>query len=44
VDIERPTFLDNYQLINRREAPPWPSSGEKPALTKPLKGVRADAE
>jgi len=25
VDIERPTFLDNYQLINRRELGDWPS-------------------
>jgi 2-oxoglutarate ferredoxin oxidoreductase subunit beta len=24
VDIERPTFLDNYQLINRRELGDWP--------------------
>ena len=25
VDIERPTFLDNYQLINRRELGDWPA-------------------
>jgi 2-oxoglutarate ferredoxin oxidoreductase subunit beta len=25
VDIERPTFLDNYQLINRRELGDWPT-------------------
>jgi len=25
VDIERPTFLDNYELINRRELGAWPS-------------------
>jgi 2-oxoglutarate ferredoxin oxidoreductase subunit beta len=25
VDIERPTFLDNYQLINRRELGEWPA-------------------
>jgi 2-oxoglutarate ferredoxin oxidoreductase subunit beta len=31
VDIERPTFIDNYQLVGRREAPPWPTGGDKPA-------------
>ncbi len=25
VDIERPTFLDNYELINRRELGDWPN-------------------
>ncbi|MBW2060513.1 MAG: 2-oxoacid:ferredoxin oxidoreductase subunit beta [Deltaproteobacteria bacterium] len=25
VDIERPTFLDNYQLMNRRELGDWPT-------------------
>jgi 2-oxoglutarate ferredoxin oxidoreductase subunit beta len=25
VDIERPTFLDSYQLINRRELGDWPA-------------------
>ena len=29
VDIERPTFLDNYQLINRRELGDWPQSEQK---------------
>ncbi|GAB4342995.1 MAG: 2-oxoacid:ferredoxin oxidoreductase subunit beta [Candidatus Abyssubacteria bacterium] len=29
VDIERPTFLDNYELINRRELGPWPALEEK---------------
>lgn len=29
VDIERPTFLDKYQLINRRELGPWPTLEEK---------------
>jgi 2-oxoglutarate ferredoxin oxidoreductase subunit beta len=24
VDIERPTFLDNYELIHRRELEAWP--------------------
>jgi 2-oxoglutarate ferredoxin oxidoreductase subunit beta len=25
VDIERPTFLDNYELIHRRELGDWPA-------------------
>jgi 2-oxoglutarate ferredoxin oxidoreductase subunit beta len=29
VDIERPTFLDNYQSINRREWGDWPNVREK---------------
>ncbi|MBW2092391.1 MAG: 2-oxoacid:ferredoxin oxidoreductase subunit beta [Deltaproteobacteria bacterium] len=29
VDIERPTFLDNYQLINRRELGDWPALEQK---------------
>jgi 2-oxoglutarate ferredoxin oxidoreductase subunit beta len=31
VDIERPTFLDNYQMVARREIGPWPSKDERPA-------------
>ncbi len=33
VDIERPTFLDNYSLINRRELGDWPNLEEKVAVT-----------
>jgi 2-oxoglutarate ferredoxin oxidoreductase subunit beta len=29
VDIERPTFLDKYQKINRRELGPWPEMEEE---------------
>ena len=29
VDIERPTFLDKYQQISRRELGPWPTLEEK---------------
>ncbi|HUT55140.1 MAG TPA: thiamine pyrophosphate-dependent enzyme [bacterium] len=31
VDIERPTWLDNYQLINRRELGEWPDLYQKAA-------------
>lgn len=34
VDIERPTFLDNYQLINKRELPAWPAGKDKSAGKK----------
>lgn len=27
VDIERPTFLDNYQAVNRGEVAAWPATG-----------------
>jgi 2-oxoglutarate/2-oxoacid ferredoxin oxidoreductase subunit beta len=27
VDIERPTFLDNYQAVNRGEVEAWPATG-----------------
>jgi 2-oxoglutarate ferredoxin oxidoreductase subunit beta len=30
VDLERPTFLDNYQLVNRRELGDWPNLEAKP--------------
>ncbi len=29
IDIERPTFLDNYQLVNKRELGAWPFKQEK---------------
>ncbi|MBI5116444.1 2-oxoacid:ferredoxin oxidoreductase subunit beta [Candidatus Poribacteria bacterium] len=34
VDIERPTFLDNYQLVNKRELADWPARQEKSAATE----------
>ncbi|UCD58201.1 MAG: 2-oxoacid:ferredoxin oxidoreductase subunit beta, partial [Candidatus Hydrogenedentota bacterium] len=34
VDIERPTFLDNYQLISRREVGPWPAKEEKAPVSE----------
>jgi 2-oxoglutarate ferredoxin oxidoreductase subunit beta len=34
VDIERPTWLDNYQLINRRELGEWPDLYQKAAGAK----------
>ena len=35
VDIERPTFLDNYELINRRELGDWPAlEGKRPRPEK----------
>ncbi len=37
VDIERPTFLDNYELINRRELGDWP--GLEPKVDLPDKQV-----
>jgi 2-oxoglutarate ferredoxin oxidoreductase subunit beta len=30
VDIERPTFMDNYRLISRRELGDWPNLEQKP--------------
>jgi len=43
IDIERPTFLDNYQLVSRREAPAWPA-GEKPAAKRePAKEAKTHA-
>jgi 2-oxoglutarate ferredoxin oxidoreductase subunit beta len=39
VDIERPTFLDNYQLINRRELGDWPTlEGQVPPREKQAGG------
>lgn len=32
VDIERPTFLDKYELINRQELGDWPALEKKPPL------------
>ena len=37
VDIERPTFLDNYNLINRRELGDWPTL--EPKVHTPAKQV-----
>jgi 2-oxoglutarate ferredoxin oxidoreductase subunit beta len=37
VDIERPTFMDNYQLVNRRELAAWPAKEEKAAVPVPEK-------
>lgn len=35
VDIERPTFMDLYQMVSRREVGPWPAKEEKaPAAEK----------
>lgn len=31
VDIERPTFMDNYQLVAKRELEPWPAKDKKAA-------------
>jgi hypothetical protein len=33
VDIERPTFMDRYDQITRREVEPWPTK-EKTATGK----------
>jgi len=33
VDIERPTFMDNYGLIQRRELGDWPALEKRPAKT-----------
>jgi len=33
VDLERPTFLDNYQLVNRRELGDWPNLAATPEKT-----------
>jgi len=39
IDIERPTFLDNYQLINRRELGDWPAlERQVPRMEKQAKG------
>ena len=39
IDIERPTFLDNYQLINRRELGDWPGlERQVPKMEKQVKG------
>ena len=38
VDIERPTFLDNYETINRRELGDWPNL-EKRAEAQPEKAT-----
>ncbi len=32
VDVERPTFLDRYELIKSRELGAWPASAEKGAI------------
>jgi 2-oxoglutarate ferredoxin oxidoreductase subunit beta len=37
VDIERPTFLDNYQLVNKRELADWPARQETGAASEKKK-------
>jgi len=39
VDIERPTFTDNYDLINRKELGDWPRLDEK-AAASPKQAVK----
>jgi 2-oxoglutarate ferredoxin oxidoreductase subunit beta len=34
VDIDRPTFLDKYQMVSRREVGPWPAKEEKGSVAK----------
>ncbi len=34
VNIERPTFMDNYSLISKREMGVWPAKEEKPAASQ----------
>jgi len=33
VDIERPTFMDNYKLVAKRELEPWPAKDKKAAAS-----------
>ncbi len=33
VDIERPTFMDNYELVAKRELEPWPAKDKKAAAS-----------
>jgi 2-oxoglutarate ferredoxin oxidoreductase subunit beta len=33
VDIERPTFMDNYKLVVKRELEPWPAKDKKAAAS-----------
>ncbi len=40
VDIERPTFMDNYQLVKRGELAAWPAKEEKTPAPVPEKAAR----